>query len=127
MTAIVPFEERHVDGVVALCAAERWPSWTVDTVSRAFGAPGVAALVAEEAGMVVGAAQLVTDGTVIAYLGLLVVAADVRGQGIGRQLIDELFRRSGLGRMDLLSEDASTGFYESLPHKTKPGYRLYRR
>jgi hypothetical protein len=41
-------------------------------------------------------------------------------------LVGELFERSGLGRMDLLSEDGSTGFYESLPHKVKPGYRVYR-
>jgi hypothetical protein len=39
--------------------------------------------------------------------------------------VQELFNRTGLNRMDLLAEEASTGFYESLPHKTKPGYRLY--
>jgi len=33
---------------------------------------------------------------------------------------------SGRDRMDLLAEDAAAPFYESLPHKTKPGYRLYR-
>jgi predicted N-acetyltransferase YhbS len=82
-------------------------------------------LVAEDRGEVVGAAQLLTDGLVIAYLGLLVVAADARGSGIGRALVQELFNRTGLSRMDLLAEEASTGFYESLPHKTKPGYRLY--
>ncbi|HWJ33208.1 MAG TPA: GNAT family N-acetyltransferase [Gaiellaceae bacterium] len=125
MTTIVRFEDRHAEGVVALCAAEGWPSWTPGTVTSAFAAPGVLALVAEDGARVVGAAQLLTDGTVIAYLGMLVVAADMRGNGIGRDLVDELFLRSGMGRMDLLSELGSTGFYESLPHKTKPGYRLY--
>jgi ribosomal protein S18 acetylase RimI-like enzyme len=56
---------------------------------------------------------------------LLIVDRHARGQGIGRALVDELFSRSGLTRIDLLSEDASTRFYESLPHKVKPGYRLY--
>jgi ribosomal protein S18 acetylase RimI-like enzyme len=125
MAEVNPFEHRHAEGVARLCAAEGWPSWTTEAVAAAFSAPGVVALVAEDHEEVVGAAQLLTDGAVTAYLGLLVVAADARGEGIGRGLIQELFRRSGLTRMDLLSEDASTGFYESLRHKTKPGYRLY--
>jgi ribosomal protein S18 acetylase RimI-like enzyme len=62
---------------------------------------------------------------VIAYLGLLIVERQARSQGVGRALVEELFCRSGLNRMDLLAEDASTGFYESRPHKVKPGYRLY--
>jgi predicted N-acetyltransferase YhbS len=127
MTAIVPFQDRHVEGVVALCAAESWPSWTSKAVAAAFSAPGVLALVAEDGDRVVGAAQLLTDGAVMAYLGVLVVAADRRNAGIGRALVEELFRRSGLARLDLLSEDDSTGFYDALPHRTKPGYRLYQR
>jgi len=122
---VIPFEHRHAEGVTRLCAAEGWRSWTNATVAAAFSAPGVVALVAEDRAEVVGAAQLLTDGSVVAYLGLLVVAAHVRGSGIGRGLIDELFKRTGLNRIDLLSEDASAGFYESLPHTTKPGYRLY--
>ena len=124
--SVVPFETRHVEGVVALCAAEGWPSWTTATVAAAFSAPGVMSVVAEDNDSVVGAAQLLSDGTVMAYLGLLVVAADARGRGIGRRLVDELFRSSGSARIDLLSEDDATGFYESLPHKTKPGYRIYK-
>jgi ribosomal protein S18 acetylase RimI-like enzyme len=125
MAAVIPFEHRHAAGVARLCAAEGWPSWSDGSVAAAFSAPGVVSLVAEDRGEVVGAAQLLTDGLVIAYLGLLVVAADARGSGIGRALVQELFNRTGLNRMDLLAEEASTGFYESLPHKTKPGYRLY--
>ena len=125
MVGVIPFELAHSEGVARVCAAEGWPSWTTETVAAAFSAPGVLALVAYDRGEVVGAAQLLTDGSVMAYLGLLVVAAEARGAGIGRSLIRELFSRSGFERMDLLSEDGSTGFYDSLPHKTKPGYRLY--
>jgi ribosomal protein S18 acetylase RimI-like enzyme len=124
--SVIPFESRHVDGVVSLCAAEGWPSWTNEAVAAGFSAPGVVAVVAEDGDSVVGAAQLLSDGAVIAYLGLLVVAAEQRRRGIGRRLVDGLFDRSGMARIDLLSEDAAKGFYESRPHRTKPGYRIYR-
>lgn len=126
MADIVGFDGAHVDGIVRLCAAEGWPSWSTESVQTAFAAPGVIALVALENGRVVGAAQLLTDARVIAYLGLLVVDRQSRGRGIGRALIGELFLRCGLSRIDLLSENDSTSFYESLPHKVKSGYRLYR-
>jgi len=59
------------------------------------------------------------------YLGLLVVSKNARRRGVGRALIRELFARSGLPRIDLLSEADATDFYESVPHKVKPGYRIY--
>jgi ribosomal protein S18 acetylase RimI-like enzyme len=126
MPQIVPFRPPHLDGVVQLCAAEGWSSWTHETAARAFAAPGVIVLVAEEDGDVLGVAELLTDGHVVAYLALLVVAKQARRRGIGRSLLDELFLRSALQRMDLLSEETSIPFYESVPHKAKPGYRLYK-
>lgn len=126
MVRIEPFAAKWTDDVVALCAAEGWASWTNEKVAAAFSAPGVIAITAVDEGRLVGAAELLTDGEVIAYLGLLVVASDARGQGVGRALVDELFAQSGLSRIDLLSEVDSSAFYESLPHKTKPGYRIYK-
>jgi ribosomal protein S18 acetylase RimI-like enzyme len=123
---IVPFDRLHVDGVVGLCAAQGWSSWNPENTAQGLSAPGVIAVVAEEAGEVLGVAELLTDGHVMAYLALLVVAEHVRGRGIGSALIEELFVRSGLERMDLLSEQASVAFYESMPHKSKPGYRIYK-
>jgi ribosomal protein S18 acetylase RimI-like enzyme len=122
---ITTFEPVHVDGVVRLCSAEGWPSWTLENVLAAFSSPGVIAVTALDGDRVIGVAELLTDGRVIAYLGLLIVERQARREGVGRALIEELFSRSGLNRMDLLAEDASTGFYESQTHKVKPGYRLY--
>jgi predicted N-acetyltransferase YhbS len=122
---IETFSDAHLDEVVALCAAEGWPSWTHQRVARAFSAPGVLALVALEEDAVLGVAELLTDGEVIACLGLLVVSQEARRRGTGRALVRELFTRSGLSRIDLLSETDSVSFYEAFPHKTKPGYRLY--
>jgi len=123
---IEPFAKAHVAGVVALCAAEGWPSWTPERVVRALSAPGVVALVAVEEDRVVGVAELLTDGEVIGYLGLLVVSANARRRGVARTLIRELFDQSALTRLDLLSEDDSVEFYESFRHQVKPGFRLYR-
>ncbi len=125
MLEIVPFEPPHLEGVVELCAAEGWPSWTPENTARAFTAPGVIVAVAVEDGDVLGVGELLIDGQVTAFLALLVVAERARRRGIGRQLVDDLFDRSGMQRMDLLAEEGSIPFYESLPHKTKPGYRLY--
>jgi predicted N-acetyltransferase YhbS len=125
MLRIEPFQPGHADAVAALCAAEGWPSFTPEKVADALCAPGVIALTAHDDGEVVGVAELLTDGVVVAYLGLLVVATDARRMGVGRGLIGELFARSGASRIDLLSEIDVTDFYESLPHKVKPGYRIY--
>jgi ribosomal protein S18 acetylase RimI-like enzyme len=123
---IVAFAPVQVDGVVRLCAAEGWRSWTPEKTVRGLTASGVIAVVAEENGELVGVAELLTDGEVTAYLALLVVAKQARGRGIGRTLVRELFARSALERMDLLAEQRSVRFYESMPHRAKPGYRLYR-
>jgi ribosomal protein S18 acetylase RimI-like enzyme len=81
--------------------------------------------VALERNEVVGVAELLTDGEVMGYLALLVVSMRARRRGVGRALIRELFARSELSRMDLLSETDSVLFYESFPNKVKPGFRLY--
>ena len=89
------------------------------------GASRAGALRTVEEDRVVGVAELLTDGEVIGYLGLLVVSANARRHGAARTLLSELFDRSGLTRLDFLSEDDSVAFYESFPHKVKPGFRLY--
>lgn len=73
-------------------------------MAAALCAPGVLALTAHDDGELVGVAELLTDGAVVAYLGLLLVSRQARRRGVGRSLIGELFARSGLSRIDLLSE-----------------------
>jgi predicted N-acetyltransferase YhbS len=122
---LVPFAEEHVDRVAALCAAEGWPSWTPERTRRALQGAGVIAVVALDGRDVVGVAELLTDGAVMAYLAPLVVAEGMRGRGVGDALVREAARRSGLDRVDLLAEDSALGFYERFPHKRKPGVRIY--
>jgi GNAT superfamily N-acetyltransferase len=126
MLRIEPFDSSESDRVAALCAAEGWPSFSPQNVATALCAPGVIALTAHDDDELVGVAELLTDGTVVAYLGLLVVARHARRGGVARSLVGELFARCDLSRIDLLSEVDATAFYESLPHKVKLGYRIYR-
>ncbi len=96
MLRIEPFDPSAADGVAALCAAEGWPSFTSETVTSALSAPGVIALTASDEHELVGVAELLTDGAVVVYLGLLVVARHARRQGVARSLVAELFVRCDL-------------------------------
>lgn len=60
------------------------------------------------------------------YLADLLSDAGQRRQGIARALIEEMFRRLQVERLDLLSSGPGEAFYRSLPHQTMPGYRLLR-
>lgn len=74
------YERSHLEGVVALCEAEGWPSYPADPerAHRALTAPGVTAVVAWDDGMVVGFAYLQSDGEIQAHLSNLAVAAAAR-------------------------------------------------
>jgi len=124
---IVPFEERHLAGVVTLCRAEGWPSFGNDPAlaQRALTAPGVATVVAIADGEVVGFAEGQGDGVLQGHLSLIAVRSNQRRKGIARALIAELFRRMGVHRMDLITESNEAAFYEALPHREMRGFRIY--
>src|SRR5262249_18973317 len=121
------FRAEHLEGVLALNSAEGWPELPDDPprAMRILTAPGVTTVVAVDAGEVVGFAELLSDGELVASLASIAVDARFRGRGIGRALIEASLRFGGGTRIDLLSEDASAPFYERFPHFRKPGYRLY--
>jgi ribosomal protein S18 acetylase RimI-like enzyme len=125
MVDVGRFATEHAEGVAALARAEGWPTFSdVDRVRGLFTAPGAQGYVAVQDGLVVGAAHLLTDGH-HGYLTFLAVAADRRRAGIGRLLVSAAFRESGAERIDLLSTVDSKSFYESMPHSSFLGFRLY--
>ncbi|MGH8980373.1 MAG: GNAT family N-acetyltransferase [Acidimicrobiales bacterium] len=127
MVEVVPFGAEHLDGVLELASAEGWPSLPTDPARalRVLTAPGVTTVVARDERRVVGFAEMLCDGEIQAYLALLVVAADRRGEGIGRLLTRSATERAGGSRVDLLSETESAGFYERFVHQRLPGFRIY--
>ncbi|RDI49030.1 GNAT family N-acetyltransferase [Nocardia mexicana] len=130
---VVQYADEHLDGIVALCRAEGWPSYPADLdgADRALRAPGSLTLVAIDGHgaiddiAVVGFAHALSDGW-WGYLSLLLVAEHRRREGIGVRLVKELFRRSGVTRLDLITDEASE-FYRSRPHTSFEGFRLYPR
>lgn len=117
-----------LDQVLELCVAEDWPTYPADPfrAHSAFTAPGVVSVVADSNGHVVGFAYCQSDGAIQAHLSLLVVASTRRREGIAGGLLEFLFRQLDVIRMDLIT-DAAQDFYRSLPHRAKPGFRIYPR
>ena len=121
------FAPEHLSGILMLCELEGWPSFPEDPerAGRVLTAPGVTTVVAIENAMVVGFAQMFSDGEIQAFLANIVVAEESRHNGIGRALVNEALRMAGGERVGLLSEEDAAAFYSSFPHVVKPGYRLY--
>ena len=121
------FEAADLPGILRLCEANGWPPFPADPsrALRILTAPGVTTVVAANGGAVVGFAELLSDGELQAYLANLAVDTARRGAGIGRRLVTEALRLAGGERIDLLSEEAATGFYRALPHFEKIGFRIY--
>lgn len=122
MQKIVAFEHEHLSEVMGLFATERW-SYAEDQQRtwRALTAPGTLTLVAMVDGRVAGIAQTISDGEVQAFLSILLVAADQRGTGIGRELVREALRRTPCIRLDLIS--CADPFYQSLGFRPAQGFR----
>lgn len=122
---IVPFEPQHAVGVAAVCRELGWPSYAdPEVAARGCSAPGVSTFVAVADDVVIGFAQVLTDGVVQAYLSTVGVLEPWRRNGIGRELIIAGYRASGAQRLDLLTDDAQD-FYRTFAHKEKPGFRIY--
>lgn len=115
-----------LDDVLRLCENEGWSSYCAGREAAwfAFTAPGVWTVVAVIGDELVGFAQMQRDGVIQAHLSLIAVDGSVRGQGIGRRLVEEAFRRSGGTRVDLLSDTAAE-FYRRFSHRELPGFRIY--
>jgi ribosomal protein S18 acetylase RimI-like enzyme len=124
---VTQYEHSHLQGVLALCTAEDWPTLPADP-ARAHAvltAPGVTTVVAlDEETAVVGFAYLQSDGHIQAHLSLMAVSRSHRRQGIGRALLEYAAPLTGAQRIDLVT-DTAEDFYVSLPDRSSTGFRLY--
>jgi ribosomal protein S18 acetylase RimI-like enzyme len=124
--SIEPFTHAHLDGLIALVAAEDWTEYTDDAerTYRALTAPGVTTLVAVIARRVVGAIQVQSDGIIQAHVSMLLIDRNSRGLRLGSRLLREGLQRAGGLQLDIRTR--TEGYYEHLGASRSLGFRLTR-
>ena len=124
--AIEPFTQAHLDGLIALVAAEGWTEYSddVERTHRALTAPGVTTLVARAGGRLVGAIQVQSDGLIQAHVSMLLIDRNSRGAGLGTRLLRQGLERAGGLRLDIRTR--TEGYYERLGASRSLGFRLTR-
>jgi ribosomal protein S18 acetylase RimI-like enzyme len=124
--SIEPFARAHLDGLIALVAAEGWTQYSddVERTFRALTAPGVTTLVAIAGGRVVGAIQVQSDGVIQAHVSMLLIDRSGRGVGLGSRLLREGLERAGGLQLDIRTR--TEGYYERLGATRSLGFRLRR-
>jgi ribosomal protein S18 acetylase RimI-like enzyme len=124
--SIEPLAPAHLDGLIALVAAEGWTEYADDTerTYRALTAPGVTTLVAILGGRVVGGIQVQSDGFIQAHISMLLIDRDSRGMGLGSRLMREGLERAGGQQLDVRTR--TEGYYERLGASRSLGFRLTR-
>jgi ribosomal protein S18 acetylase RimI-like enzyme len=125
-SSIEPFVESHLDGLIALVAAEGWTEYTddVERTYRALTAPGVTTLVALVGGRVAGAIQVQSDGLIQAHVSMLLIDRQQRGLGLGSRLLREGLERAGGLQLDIRTR--TEGYFERLGASRSLGFRLTR-
>jgi ribosomal protein S18 acetylase RimI-like enzyme len=124
--SIEPFARAHLDGLIALIAAEGWTEYAddVERTYRALTAPGVTTLVAIARGRVAGAIQVQSDGLIQAHVSMLLIGRDWRGAGLGSALLRQGLARAGGLQLDIRTR--TEGYYERLGASRSLGFRLTR-
>jgi len=124
--SIEPFTQAHLDGLIALVAAEGWTEYSEDAerTYRALSAQGVTTLVALADGRVVGAIQVQSDGVIQAHVSMLLIDREWRGRQLGPQLLREGLERAGGLWLDIRTR--TEGYYERLGASRSLGFRLTR-
>ena len=124
--SIEPFTHGHLDGLIALVAAEGWTEYTddVERTRRALTAPGVTTLVAIAGGHLVGAIQVQSDGVIQAHVSMLLIDRNSRGTGLGSRMLRQGLERAGGVQLDIRTR--TEGYYERLGASRSLGFRLTR-
>jgi hypothetical protein len=122
--SIEPFARAHLQGLIALVAAEGWTEYS-DDIERTYSAltaPGVTTLVATADERVTGAIQVQSDGLIQAHVSMLLIGRHARGRGLGAELLHEGLKRAGGVRLDIRTR--TEGYYERLGASRSLGFRL---
>jgi ribosomal protein S18 acetylase RimI-like enzyme len=124
--SIEPFTRAHLEGLIALVAAEGWNEYSddVERTYRALTAPGVTTLVAIAREHLVGAIQVQSDGLIQAHVSMLLIDRNSRAAGLGSRLLRQGLERAGGLQLDIRTR--TEGYYERLGASRSLGFRLTR-
>ncbi|MFT3691079.1 GNAT family N-acetyltransferase [Paenirhodobacter sp.] len=107
--SIVPFLPEHIPGAVALSRAEGWPHRTEDWALILGLSRGVVAL---DENRVVGTA-LATGFGPVGMLNMIIVAAEMRGRGLARRLMEAVMAEAAQ-EWRLVATEAGLPLYRKL-------------
>lgn len=110
MIPLVPFTEAHLDGAVALSRQAGWPHRRADWALVLSISRGVVAL----DGKRVVATGFCSAMGEIAALNMIIVDESLRGQGLGRRVMDAVMTLAGARTMRLIATEAGRPLYEKL-------------
>lgn len=108
---LVAFDESHLDGAVLLSREAGWPHRREDWAMLLMLSHGFVAL---QGDTVVGTAMLTPFGDDCATVNMVIVAASMRGRGLGRRLMDAALAACGARECRLTATADGLPLYEKL-------------
>ncbi|WP_414833872.1 GNAT family N-acetyltransferase [Afifella sp. YEN Y35] len=106
-----PFSDAHLEAAVRLSQAENWPHRTEDWAMVAAVSQG---FVATKDGRVVGTAFSTPFGPDLATIDMIIVDNSLRGQGLGRRLVEAAIETSGSRNLRLVATEDGLPLYKKL-------------
>lgn len=92
-----------------------WADWNVERFERALAGSWVVCTARDDAGLLIGIGRLISDGALHAFVTEMIVTEDVRGSGVGGEILAALVgeaRRRGVDDVQLFAARGRAGFYE---------------
>lgn len=109
--SLAPFVDAHLESAVVLSRQAGWPHRQEDWALLAQLSTGVVAL---DGSRVVGTAFCTPFGSQVATLNMIIVDEDMRGRGLGRQLMQAVMQAAGSRQMRLIATAEGLPLYEKL-------------
>ncbi|MDX8437500.1 GNAT family N-acetyltransferase [Mesorhizobium abyssinicae] len=106
------FGPDHIEGAVALSRQENWPHRAQDWQMALQLSSGAVAL--DDQGRVAGTILVTPYGNDCAMINMVIVDRNVRGQGLGRRLMDQAFALAGDRPLRLVATADGEPLYEKL-------------
>lgn len=118
-----PVQLEDLDAVTDLVKVLHWPHRREDIAL--FMRLGAGRVARDDAGVLVGVALRWAFAPAAARLGLVMVAPDSQGRGIGRRLVEQVLEDAGERAMMLLATTAGKPLYDTLGFQTVGACRQY--